>query len=77
MRYRYDVIRSVLHLQIRANLGMVLARDYASCHAARITLVKRVANKVQTLRWPAKSLDLINPIDYLLDLFKRKHSYCN
>ena len=29
MRYRNDVIRSVLLLHIRANLGMMLARDYA------------------------------------------------
>ena len=50
---------------------MMLARDYASCHATRSTLVMLVANKVQKLRWPAKSLDL-NPIDHLLDLLKRK-----
>ena len=30
-----------------------------------------VANNVQKLRWPAKSLDL-NHIDHLLDLLKRK-----
>ena len=30
-----------------------------------------VANIVQKLRWPAKSLDL-NHIDHLLDLLKRK-----
>ena len=33
MRYRNDVIRSVLFLHIRANIGMMLARDYALCHA--------------------------------------------
>ena len=32
--FRNDVIRSVL-LHIRDNLGMMLARDNASCHAAR------------------------------------------
>jgi len=53
MRYRNDVIRSVLLLHIRANLGMMLARDYASCHVARSTLVMLVTNNVQTLRWPA------------------------
>ena len=58
MRYRNDVIRSVLLLHILANLGMMLAQDYASCHAARNTQVMLVANKVQQLRWPAKSLDL-------------------
>jgi len=40
----------------------MLARDYASCHADRSTLVMRVANNVQNLRWP-NSLDL-NPIDH-------------
>ena len=71
MRYRNDVIRSVLFLLIRANLGMMLTRDYASCHADRNTLVIIVANNVQQLRWPAKSLDL-NPIGHLLDQLQRK-----
>ena len=70
MRYRNDVIRSVL-LHIRANLGMMLARDYVSCNAAKSTLVMLVTNNVPKLRWPAKSLDL-NPIDHLLDLLKCK-----
>ena len=61
MRYRNDVIQSVL-LHIRANFGMMLTRDYASCHAARSTLVMLLANNVQKLRWPAKCLDL-NPIE--------------
>ena len=61
MRYRNDVIQSVL-LHIRTNLGMMLTRNYASCHAARSTLVMLLANNVQKLRWPAKSLDL-NPIE--------------
>ena len=47
MRYRNDVIRSVLLLHIRANLGMMC---YASCHAARNTLLMFVANNVQQLR---------------------------
>jgi len=42
MRYRNDVILSVLLLHIRANLGVMLARDYA----ARITQVIFVANNV-------------------------------
>ena len=46
-------------------------RDYASCLAARSTLVMIVANNVPKLRWPAKSLDL-NHIDHLLDLLKHK-----
>ena len=71
MRYRNDVIRSVLLLHIRANLGMMLAWDYASCNAAKSTLVMIVTNNVHKLRWPAKSLDL-NPIDHLLDLLKGK-----
>ena len=71
MRYRNDVILSVLLLHIRANLGMMLARDCASCHVARNTIVMLVANNMQNLRWPAKRLDL-KPIDRLLDLLKRK-----
>ena len=62
---------AILLLHIRAYLGMMLARDYASCHADRSTLVMLVANNVQTLRLPAKSLDL-NPIDHLLDQLNRK-----
>jgi len=46
MRYQIDVIRSVLLLHIYANLGMVLARYYALCHAARSTLLMSVANNV-------------------------------
>ena len=71
MRYRNAVILSVLLLHIRANLGMMLARDYASCHMARNTIVMLVANNMKNLRWPAKRLDL-KPIDRLLDLLKRK-----
>ena len=52
-RYRNDVIRSVL-LHIRANLGMMLARDTGSCHAARSTVVMFVAKHVQKRMWPAK-----------------------
>jgi len=32
VRCRNDVIPSVLLLHIRANLGMMLAQDYTSCH---------------------------------------------
>jgi len=39
MRYRNEVIRSVLFLYIRANLDMMLERDYALCYADRSTLV--------------------------------------
>ena len=70
MRYRNDVIRSIL-LHIRAKLGMMLARNYASCHATRSRIVMIVANNVHKLRLPAKSLDL-NPIDRMLDLVKHK-----
>ena len=41
----------------RANLGIMLARDYAYCHMARSTIVILVANNVQKLRRPAKSLN--------------------
>ena len=54
MTYRHDVIRSVLLPHIRANLGMMLVRYYASSYAVRSILVKLVANNVQTLRWPEK-----------------------
>ena len=47
MRYQNDVILSVLLLHVRANLCMMLIWDYASCHAARKTLVMLVANNVQ------------------------------
>ena len=50
---------------------MMLAWEYASCHAARGTQVMIVANNVQQLRWPAQSLDL-NPIDQLLDQLKTR-----
>ena len=58
IRYRNDVIQSVL-LHIRANLGMVLARDYTSCHAARSTLVMSVANNVQKLSGSSRVLFII------------------
>ena len=71
MRYPNDIIRSVL-LQYLYDVGRGL---YASCHAARNTLLvtcnkcsKQHANK---RRKSAKSLDL-NPIDHLLDLLERK-----
>ena len=54
IRYWNDVIRYVLLLQISANFGMMLARDYASCHMARNTLVMLVAINVNIFRWPAK-----------------------
>jgi len=49
MRYENDVIRLVPLLHIHANLGMMFARDYESCHVARNTLVMRVANNVQNV----------------------------
>jgi len=52
-----------LLLHIRANLGMMLARDYASCHAARSTLVMLEANNVHKNQMACKSLDL-NHIGY-------------
>ena len=55
MRYRNDVIRSVLLLHIRTNLGMMLARNYASCQTARSTLAMLVANNMQKLKWPANT----------------------
>jgi len=68
-RYRNDVIRSVLLLHISANLGMMLARDDLSCHAARSTLVMFVEHNVHKMT--CKSLDL-NLIDHLLDSLKHK-----
>ena len=69
MRYRNDVILSVLPLlPIRANLGMMLTRDYVSCHADRNTRVIFVANNVQKLMACKKSgfksyRPLIGPIE--------------
>ena len=45
MRYRNDVIRSVLLRHIRANLGMMLARDYTLCYEVRSTLVMQTSCK--------------------------------
>ena len=70
VRCRNDVIQSVLLLHIRANLGMMLAREYASCHPARSALVMVVVNNLHKFRWLAKSLNL-NPINHLLGLLKR------
>jgi len=50
MRYQNDVIWSILFLHICANLGIMLARDYAICHADRSTKVMLVENNVQNLR---------------------------
>ena len=47
IRCRNDVIRSVLFRHISTNLGMMVARDFTSCQAARSTLVLLVANNVQ------------------------------
>ena len=38
MKYRNDVIRSFFLLHIRANLCLMLARGYTSCHRTRSTL---------------------------------------
>jgi len=46
--------------------------ENTSCHVARSTLVMLVANNVQTLRWPAISLDLNPYIDNSMDLLKGK-----
>ena len=59
MKYRNDVIRSFFLVHIRANLGMMLARDTGSCHATRSTVVMFVAKHVQKLIWPAK----VGPIE--------------
>ena len=64
MMYRNDVIRSVLLL------GMMLARDYALCHAVRSTLVMLKANNVR-IQMICKNPNF-NPIDHLLDLLKRR-----
>jgi len=45
MRYRNGVIRLVFLLHIHADLGMMLARDYASCHVARSTVTYNACSK--------------------------------
>ena len=62
-------IRSVLLLQIRAKIGMMLARDNASWHVAGNTRVMLVANNVHNLNLKYLNFNLI---DLLLDLLKRK-----
>jgi len=47
----YKIWYYAKYLDIRTNLGMMLARDCPSCHAARSTLVMLVANNVQKFRW--------------------------
>ena len=44
MRYLYDVSRWIRFVHIRANLGMMLAGDYALCHKAKSTLVMLVTS---------------------------------
>ena len=39
MSYWNDIVGSFFLLHIRANFGIMLARDYTSCQAARCTLV--------------------------------------
>ena len=39
-------ISTLVNKGLYYNLGMMLARDYTSCHAARNTLVMLVANNV-------------------------------
>ena len=62
MRYRNDVIRSVLLLHIRDNLGMMLTRDYASCHVAISTLLMIVANNVQNLKCKKSGFKTYRPL---------------
>ena len=54
MRYQNNVIRPFLLPHIRANCGLMFTQNNAPCHAARNTQTMLVANKVQTLQWPAK-----------------------
>ena len=56
---------------------MVFALDYGSCHVARNTLVMIVANNVQTIRWPATSLDLNHIIGPIETRFMHSHLQLN
>ena len=59
LRYWNGVIWSFFLLHVRANLGMMLARDYASCHGARRTKTQ-MACKTSEFKsyWP-----LVGPTD--------------
>ena len=71
VRYQNDILLPLIIPHIRANRGMILAQDNASCHSARTTQQLLRAKNVRLLDWPAKCLDLI-PIKHVWDLLKRR-----
>ena len=71
VRYQNDILLPLVIPHIRANRGMILAQDNATCYSARTTHQFLRAYNVRLLDWSAKSQDL-NPIEHVWDLLKRR-----
>lgn len=68
--YQNNVLIPTAIPHIRANRGMSLAQDNATCHNARATQALLAASNIRLIRMPARSPDL-NPIENIWDLLKR------